>query len=240
MTAVLTSTTGTAQPSTPARSAPEASPSDDGAEAPKAPPRADKAERSTRSGSGRGGRRPTRPRPTHPQPRRPQTAPPARPTASRAAGTVNPPRTARNAEATARWDPLRFRPASVAAEDHTQTRRSHVVSRIDPLPDPTRAARAIVGAVCQVLAGRRPVDHLARWTSLELFQALVRRVGLAHRIMGVHPVPTPAVVSVRAELTLSGACEAAAVLDDGGRVRGAAMRLELRQGRWQLTALEIG
>ncbi|WP_275886963.1 Rv3235 family protein [Actinomyces oris] len=45
--------------------------------------------------------------------------------------------------------------------------------------------------------------------------------------------------SVRTELTMSGACEATVLLEEGDRVRAAAARLELLRERWILTGLEM-
>ena len=49
--------------------------------------------------------------------------------------------------------------------------------------------------------------------------------------------------SVRAVLTClpcNGVCEASAVVIDRGRVRALALRMEGLDGRWRVTALEIG
>ncbi|TFH53734.1 hypothetical protein E4J66_01820 [Actinomyces viscosus] len=106
--------------------------------------------------------------------------------------------------------------------------------------DASRTAAVVVAAASEVLAGLRPVDHLARWTSPSLFEALARRAGLASRILGHEPRPRrPRIRSVRTELTMSGACEATVLLDEGNRVRAAAARLELLRERWILTGLEI-
>ena len=96
------------------------------------------------------------------------------------------------------------------------------------------------GFPSEVLAGLRPVDHLARWTSPPLFEALARRAGLASRILGRQTSSRrPRIRSVRTELTMSGACEATVLLEEGNRVRAAAARLELMRERWILTGLEI-
>ena len=98
----------------------------------------------------------------------------------------------------------------------------------------------MVTAASEVLAGLRPVDHLVRWTSPSLFEALARRAGLAARILGRQTSPRrPRIRSVRTELTMSGACEATVLLEEGDRVRAAAARLELLRERWILTGLEM-
>ena len=105
---------------------------------------------------------------------------------------------------------------------------------------PSRTAAIVVTAASEVLAGLRPVDHLVRWTSPSLFEALARRAGLAARILGRQTSPRrPRIRSVRTELTMSGACEATVLLEEGDRVRAAAARLELLRERWILTGLEM-
>lgn len=106
--------------------------------------------------------------------------------------------------------------------------------------DASRTAAIVVTAASEVLAGLRPVDHLVRWTSPSLFEALARRAGLAARILRGQSSPRrPRIRSVRTELTMSGACEATVLLEEGNRVRAAAARLELLRERWILTGLEM-
>ena len=106
--------------------------------------------------------------------------------------------------------------------------------------DASRTAAIVVTAASEVLAGLRPVDHLVRWTSPSLFEALARRAGLAARMLGRQASPRrPRIRSVRTELTMSGACEATVLLEEGNRVRAAAARLELLRERWILTGLEM-
>ena len=109
-----------------------------------------------------------------------------------------------------------------------------------PSTDASRTAAIVVTAASEVLAGLRPVDHLVRWTSPSLFEAIARRAGLAARVLGRQASPRrPRIRSVRTELTMSGACEATVLLEEGNRVRAAAARLELLRERWILTSLEM-
>lgn len=183
-------------------------------------------------------------RPLARRPRRPSV-----PTAPTGAGQALERRTLRNADTRARqsWDRMRFLPALpedtaldecdvVAMSSIHESRRRAAGQRP---PDPVRTAQAVVTAAAEVLAGWRPADHLGRWTSPELYDALARRAGLARRILGEAPAPRPRARTIRVQLTVSGACEVCAVLDDGVRVRGAGARFELHRGRWLLTNLEI-
>ncbi|MCL3778645.1 MULTISPECIES: Rv3235 family protein [unclassified Actinomyces] len=186
--------------------------------------------------------RPARPQPA---PRRPQRA--TAPSAPAPAGQVLRQRALRNAEPPhPSWDRMRFLPALPAdpAEECdaialSSIRESRVRARCQGMADPVRTAQVVVTAAAEVLAGWRPAEHLGRWASPELYDALARRAGLARRILGEVPDPRPRVRTLRVQLTASGACEVCAVLDDGERVRGAGARLESHRGRWLLTSLEI-
>ncbi|WP_129591485.1 MULTISPECIES: Rv3235 family protein [unclassified Actinomyces] len=108
-----------------------------------------------------------------------------------------------------------------------------------PLPDVARHARVVVCAACEVLAGRRPVEHLARWTTPALMEALTRRAGLARRILGREAAPRMRARSTHVQALAGGAREVVVVLDDGTRVHAAAARLEPCNGHWLLTNLEM-
>lgn len=145
------------------------------------------------------------------------------------------------------WDRMHFLPAlptdpAPAERDAlalSTIREARAHTQNQGLPDPVRTAQVVVTAAAEVLAGWRPAEHMGRWASPELYDALARRAGLARRILGETPDPRPRVRTLRVQLTASGACEVCAVLDDGERVRGAGARLESHRGRWLLTGLEI-
>ncbi|UNX55828.1 Rv3235 family protein [Georgenia sp. TF02-10] len=162
-------------------------------------------------------------------------------------GTAEVPRTS-----TARpWDRLRFAgPAPEPAAPDADAAPAgaagaagapSTVTAEEPLPDPGRWAGALARSCVEVLLGVRPAAQLGRWLTADLYEALARRAGLAVRVLG-RPVRTrPAIVRrVRVCEVAPGAVEAAVVLHDGERVRGAAVRLEVHRGRWRATALEIG
>lgn len=88
-----------------------------------------------------------------------------------------------------------------------------------------------------VVAGMRPPRQLVRWTSQDVQSALQRRHALALRA-------GPAgrrlrVRSVHVSIPLDGVAEVAAVVGDGVRYRAVAFRMEGRDGRWQVTALDM-
>lgn len=140
--------------------------------------------------------------------------------------------------ATPPWDRVRFR-ADVSGL---------AAGRVDPppaelpeLPPVAPWAGTLARAAVEVLTGSRPCAQLARWLTADLYEALVRRAGLAVRINGRPAQALCARVRrVRATEVRPGVHEVAVVVHDGVRVRAAALRVECRRGRWQATALEIG
>jgi hypothetical protein len=103
-------------------------------------------------------------------------------------------------------------------------------------------ARQFIQAALEAAAGRRPVNQLVRWTSEEVFSLLSRRAALAARLGSTGSPPSGAclVRSVRLCRPTASAVEASAVVLDRGRYRAVALRLEDADGRWRVTALEIG
>jgi hypothetical protein len=109
----------------------------------------------------------------------------------------------------------------------------------------TRFAQGVV----EVLGGDRPVTQLVRWTSARVYADLDRRVRvratqqavLAAHPHGVRPRQARAQVrSVHVCLPTDTAAEISVHVRHGVRSRALAARLELRRGRWQCTALQLG
>ncbi|SEE99135.1 Rv3235 family protein [Ruania alba] len=145
-----------------------------------------------------------------------------------------------------RWDRLRFdacaaeTPPGVAEEDHAP-RLVWSNGRTAERPDPAEWAGVIVRASAETLLGMRPAAQLSRWLDPAVWTALNRRATLGVQIAG-RP-RRPRAVAVRrvhpCEVT-DGVWECSVVLDDGTRVRAAAVRLEDHRGRWRATAVRIG
>ncbi|MGW8568601.1 Rv3235 family protein [Isoptericola sp. NPDC055881] len=112
-----------------------------------------------------------------------------------------------------------------------------------PLPDPTAQCCAVVRAAVEVLRGERPSAQLARWVTPQVRDQLAERarIALAHdpRSGGEHHRPVQ-VRRVRLVRLGDDVAEATVVLDDDGRVRAAAVRLEARRGAWRVAVLEVG
>ncbi|WP_237564114.1 Rv3235 family protein [Actinomyces sp. 432] len=172
--------------------------------------------------------------------RRTGPTPPLRPvpglrtSTSSPAGALVPRPVLEGTERAEEWDRLHFRPS--LGTGGTASRQASTAG--DDMPDPARFAAVVVTAAAEVLHGQRRADHLARWTTPELFEALSRRAGLARRLLGQAPTRVRP-RSAHAQKSDNGTCEVTILLDDGARVRAAAARLEAFRGRWLLAALEI-
>lgn len=108
-------------------------------------------------------------------------------------------------------------------------------------------AARITGAATEVLAGKRPVQQLARWLPRDLLAGLQLRALLSStestspgsRAVRAHRAAS--VTSVRASMVQPGTYEAVVVVSDRLRSRAVALRLErVSDGGWGVTALEIG
>lgn len=100
-------------------------------------------------------------------------------------------------------------------------------------PDAMRAAQVFATALVEVLGGRRPVGQLRIHAAPPVFAALVNRTTSA--------LGTPVqLMSMRVCQPADGVAEVGATVRCGPRARAIAFRLEGVDGRWRVTALEIG
>ncbi|GAA1643876.1 Rv3235 family protein [Georgenia ruanii] len=151
------------------------------------------------------------------------------------------------------WDRVRFAGGIAPAPPSTKPSAAHgsVVLTVraspredattQPLPEPAPWAGAVVLGAVEALIGLRPPNQLARLLAPELYGPLARRARLAERVVG-RPARARRTQVRRVRICQIDArtVEAAVVVHDGDRVRGAAVRLEAHRGRWRATALEIG
>ena len=161
---------------------------------------------------------------------RPAASPVARPVARPAAGPV-----ARSVQdpgpATGR---RRGDEAAVAALC------AHRLTPVEALPDPQRWAAQFVQAAVEVAAGQRPAGQLVRWTTEGVHARIARRSQLAARQERAAGPSRARVHSVRVCHPADSIVEACAVVSHRNRIRAVALRLEGLDGRWRVTALEIG
>ena len=104
-------------------------------------------------------------------------------------------------------------------------------------------AATFARAVVEVAGGDRPVTQLLRCTTVRVYNDLSRRVRILARTA---PAPQrmrtirPQVRSVHVFQPSAVSAEVSVHVRHGQRSRALAARLELREGRWTCTALQIG
>lgn len=107
------------------------------------------------------------------------------------------------------------------------------------LPDPGDWARRLLRLVIECMDGQRPVSQLTRWVAPSILERVARRGTVSRRRGRVHRHAAAGKV-LRVCEPADGVAEVAAILVHDGRVRAAALRLSGVDGRWLLTALELG
>lgn len=107
------------------------------------------------------------------------------------------------------------------------------------LPEPRAWARRMVQAVLETYDGSRSADQLTRWVVPEVRERAHRRGQLARR-RGRRAHRPPVVRAVLACQPADGVCEVSAVVWVEGRVRALALRMCGVDGRWLITAWELG
>ncbi len=103
------------------------------------------------------------------------------------------------------------------------------------LPAPGPRAAVLVRAILESLSGRRSLTQLVRWVSTEVYDELE---------VNVAPATTRTCATVTRRLIVTepadGVAEVAAVIQRGPRATALALRLEGLDGRWVVTALQLG
>ena len=108
----------------------------------------------------------------------------------------------------------------------------------EPPPDPAAWARSIIQATLEALHGIRAPGQLRRWYAPRVHAALAARAACVTRVLATPP--TIVVRSVRTAVVGAGRIEASGVVEVSGRCRAVALRMQTYDGRWRVTALEIG
>lgn len=107
------------------------------------------------------------------------------------------------------------------------------------LPDAELWARRLIQATLEVCEGTRSADQLTRWLAPDVRERVARR-GLLARRRARRPQRGPLVRALLTCHPADGVCEVSAVVHTGGRVRALALRMSGVDGRWLVTALELG
>jgi len=106
------------------------------------------------------------------------------------------------------------------------------------LPEPHAWVTSMAQALIEVMSGARPAPQVIRWTTPEVYSAVARRNAASGRRTRIGRQPI--VRRVRICAPVDGIVEACAVVVDNGRVRALAMRLIGVDGRWVVSALQVG
>lgn len=109
------------------------------------------------------------------------------------------------------------------------------------LPDPAPLVCSVVCAAIEVIAGSRPAAQLLRWLTADAYAQLQRQAAAAAgaRCHAVR-VRRATVRRVRTTSPRDGVVEASVVVLEARRVRAVALRVEGWDGRWRVTALQVG
>ena len=111
------------------------------------------------------------------------------------------------------------------------------------LPDPTPVLRALAPGVVEVLAGLRSVDQLSGSLSENVYLKLRDRASAMARARSVsgekYMRPDVEVKNLHHESHRPGVVQSVVLLKTKLRTRAVAIRLEMRNRRWQATSVSI-
>ncbi len=110
----------------------------------------------------------------------------------------------------------------------------------DALPSAHDWGRRLVQVVVEVMCSQRPASQLLRHTSQPVYNQVVSQTLPPVRRGAGAQRRRPRVTSVRVCEPVDGVAELSAVVHGQYRVQAMALRLEGRDGRWRVTALECG
>lgn len=124
-------------------------------------------------------------------------------------------------------------------QNHQSQTRRQSQPQSQQLPDPGRWAGTVAVYAWEIMHGMRQPQHLARWLTPELYDALSRRAQVAVRCQGGKPARIPYLYAVRAQASASG-WEVSVLLSHDGRIHACACQIQLRHGHWVMTYLHMG
>lgn len=107
------------------------------------------------------------------------------------------------------------------------------------LPEPELWARRLITAILESMDGLRPANQLGRWVTPDLRDRITQS-GIVARQRHQRPGGPLQIRAVRVCEPVDGVAEVAAVIGYRSRVRALALRMSGVDGRWLITALEIG
>lgn len=107
------------------------------------------------------------------------------------------------------------------------------------LPEPSAWAHRMAGALLECMTGVRSPSQIAHWVSPLVYERVNARSVIAKR-RGARPLHRSLVRRVHLCEPDDGVVEASVVVQHDGRVRAMAVRMVGVDGRWMVTAMELG
>jgi hypothetical protein len=107
------------------------------------------------------------------------------------------------------------------------------------LPEPRAWVQRLAGALLECMTGVRSTGQISRWVSPLVYERVNARSVIAKR-RGARPMHRSLVRKVHLCAPDDGVVEASVVVQHDGRVRAMALRMVGVDGRWMVTALEMG
>lgn len=107
------------------------------------------------------------------------------------------------------------------------------------LPDPDAWARTMITAIFEVMDGRRPIAQIQRALAPEIRDRIARRSSLARR-RGTRQSHAPTIRALSCCTPADGVAEVSSVVQHADLVRAMAVRLTGVDGRWVVSAFELG
>ncbi|GAB3495687.1 Rv3235 family protein [Flexivirga lutea] len=112
-------------------------------------------------------------------------------------------------------------------------------TRSQSLPEPGAWLQRMAGALLECMTGVRSPAQIARWVSPLIYERVNARSVIAKR-RGARPLHRSLVRRVHLCEPDDGVVEASVVVQHDGRVRAMAVRMVGVDGRWMVTAMELG
>lgn len=112
-------------------------------------------------------------------------------------------------------------------------------TRADQLPEPRAWLQRIAGALLECMTGVRSTSQVSRWVSPLIHERVHARSVIAQR-RGARPLHRSLVRRIHLCEPDDGVVEASVIVQHDGRVRAMALRMVGVDGRWMVTAMELG
>lgn len=140
---------------------------------------------------------------------------------------------------------------AVSPSDTPRHNRTHDAEFFDPqptpraeLPDPRETLEKLAIIGCEIVAGIRPVEHIARWVTEDVYHVLAERSIAARRARNARPESNRHAPHILVGLSVvteprDGIVEGVSLVRIGPRTRSVCIRLEGLDRRWRASAFAL-